>query len=135
MPGSRLPAYCTAVGKLLLAYMPEQPRREFINELRLSKLTSKTITRRKELVADLKNVRKTGLAVTEEEFAPGTCAIAAPVRSSTGEVVAAVNVAAQDWVASPEYLVDTLAPHLVSATDRISARLGYRRDDELARYE
>jgi DNA-binding IclR family transcriptional regulator len=59
-------------------------------------------------------------------------AIAVPVRSEARDVVAAVNLAAPSAMITLEELVDALGPHLVSTAGRISARLGYRRDDELA---
>ena len=60
----------------------------------------------------------------------GFYAIAAPVRNEAREVVAAAALAAHTTMISLEELVDALGPHLVSTADRISARLGYRRDDE-----
>ncbi len=75
-------------------------------------------------------MREEGFAVNDEELAPGLHSISAPVRSENNEVVAAVNMAAHSSMISLEELVDHLGPHLVSTADRISARLGYRRDDE-----
>ncbi len=57
-------------------------------------------------------------------------AIAVPVRNEAREVVAAVNLSAHSSVITLEELVDALGPHLISTADRISARPGYRRDDE-----
>ncbi len=66
----------------------------------------------------------------DEELAPELYAIAAPVRNEAREVVAAVNLAADASTISLAELVDALTPHLISTADRISARLGYRCDDE-----
>ena len=71
-----------------------------------------------------------GFAVDDEELAPDLYSIAAPVRNEAREVVAAVNIAAPSSMISIGGLVDALGPHLISTADRISARLGYRRDDE-----
>ena len=64
------------------------------------------------------------------ELAPELHSIAAPIRNEAREVVAAVDLAADTSMISLAELVDALSPHLVSTADRISARLGYRRDDE-----
>jgi DNA-binding IclR family transcriptional regulator len=72
-----------------------------------------------------------GFAVNDEELAPELHSISAPGRNESREVVAAVDMAAHSSMIFLEELVDALGPHLVSTADRISARLGYRRDDEL----
>jgi IclR family pca regulon transcriptional regulator len=129
-PGSRVPAYCTAMGKLLLAYLPDSQQRDVLTEIKPSKRGPKTITSKKALRAELEKVRDAGFAVDDEELAAGLYAIAAPVRNEGRDVVAAVNLAAHSSMIALEELVDALGPHLVSTADRISARLGYRRDDE-----
>jgi len=129
-PGSRLPAYCTAMGKLLLAYLPEQEQREMIAEMKLTRRGPNSITSKKALREELEQVREESFAVNDEELAEGLHSISAPVRSESREVVAAVNMAAHSSMISLEELVDALGPHLVSTADRISARLGYRRNDE-----
>ncbi len=129
-PGSRLPAYCTAMGKLLLAYLPEDEQRELIPSIKLVKHAPNTITSKKALLSELDDVKDAGFAVNDEELAPELHSIAAPVRNEAREVVAAVNLAAHTSMISLSELVDALTPHLISTADRISARLGYRRDDE-----
>jgi IclR family transcriptional regulator, pca regulon regulatory protein len=129
-PGSRLPAYCTAMGKLLLANLPEGEQRDLFSTMKLTKLGPNTITSKKALRDELDEVREEGFAVNDQELAPELHSISAPVRNEAREVVAAVNMAAHTSMISLEELVDALGPHLVSTADRISARLGYRRDDE-----
>jgi IclR family pca regulon transcriptional regulator len=126
-PGSRLPAYCTATGKLLLAHLPEAEQRELIAEMKLTKRGPNTITSKKKLLAELDLIREDSFAVNDQELAAELHAIAAPVRDESGEVVAAVNLAASSSVISLEAMADALGPHLLSTADRISARLGYRR--------
>jgi IclR family pca regulon transcriptional regulator len=128
--GSRLPAYCTSMGKLLLAYLPEPEQRSLLGDMKLAKRGPNTITSKKNLRSELEHVREESFAVNDEELTPGLQSIAAPVRSDTREVIAAVNMAAHSSMISLEELVEHLGPHLVSTADRISARLGYRRDDE-----
>jgi IclR family pca regulon transcriptional regulator len=133
--GSRVPAYCTSMGKLLLAYLPESDQRELIAQIKPTKRGPGTITSKKALRKELAEIAVAGFAVNDQELSPGLFAIAAPVRDDTRYVVAAVNLAAHSSMISLEELVDALRPHLVSTADCISARLGYRRDDELAEAE
>jgi IclR family pca regulon transcriptional regulator len=126
--GSRLPAHRTAAGMLLMAHLPAHERRELIAELKLSG----AIASMRALRDELESIPAEGIARSSERLAPGLLAIAAPVRVDSREVVAAVGMAAHHSMISPEGLVEHLGPHLVSTADRISARLGYRRDDERA---
>lgn len=129
--GSRLPVHRTAAGKLLMAYLPERERRELIAELKLSRGTP-AIASKGALRDELEAIPSMAVASSREELAPGLLAIAAPVRGESREVVAAVGMAAHSSMISLEGLVEHLGPHLVSTADHISARLGYRRDDERA---
>ncbi len=127
--GVRLPAYCTAIGKLLLTHLPEYEQRAVISELKLTRRTQSTIVSKKALRAELKGIGQ-GLVFTNEELAPGLYSIAAAIRSVSGETVAALGMDAHSSMISLEELVEALGPHLIAAADRISARLGYRRADE-----
>jgi IclR family transcriptional regulator, pca regulon regulatory protein len=129
-PGSRLPAHCTAIGKLLLANLPEQEQDEMLASMKLTKRGPNTITSKQALRAELEEILEEGFAVNDEELAPELHSIAAPVRNHARKVVAAVSLEAHTSMISLAELVDALTPHLVSTADRISARLGYRRDDE-----
>jgi IclR family pca regulon transcriptional regulator len=129
-PGSRLPAYCTAMGKLLLANLPERDQRELVASMKLTKRGPNTITSKKTLRGELEGIRSAGFAVNDQELAAEHYAIAAPVRNSAREVVAAINLSTHNSRITLEDFTDALGPHLISTADRISARLGYRRDDE-----
>ena len=128
--GSRLPAHCTSLGKLLLAYLPEEERHELLAQMKLNKRTPNTITSKQALLDELAAIREEGIAVNDEELAAGLYAIAAPIRDEAREVTAAVSLAAQSSMIPLAELVDALSPHLIVTADRVSARLGYRRDDE-----
>jgi IclR family pca regulon transcriptional regulator len=130
-PGSRMPAYCTAMGKVLLAYLPDEVQRELIAQLRLERNTPSTITSKQGLRAELERISEDGYALNDQELRPGLQAIAVPVRDESREVVAAVGIAASPEAISLAELADALGPHLISTAARISSRLGYRRDDEL----
>jgi IclR family pca regulon transcriptional regulator len=132
-PGSRLPAYCTAMGKLLLAHLPETEQRDGLAAIKLTKRGPNTITSKTALRQELEQIQDEGFAVNDQELAAELYAIAAPVRNEAHETVAAVNLAAHSFMISLEEMVDALGPHLISTAGRISARLGYRRDDERTR--
>jgi IclR family pca regulon transcriptional regulator len=129
-PGSRMPAHATSIGKLLMAYLPEAEQRDVLAALKPTKVGPNTITTKRTLRDEFDQVREAGFAVNDEELTPELLCVAAPVRNASREVVAGVNIAARSSMISLEELVDALGPHLVSTADRISARLGYRRDDE-----
>jgi IclR family transcriptional regulator, pca regulon regulatory protein len=129
-PGSRVPAYCTALGKLLLAHLPDREQRLVVGQMTLTKSAPNTISSKRALRAKLQSVRGLSLVAAEEELAPKWCSIAAPVRSNGGETVAALGLDAPSSTIAMGSLVDGLGPHLISTADRISARLGFRREDE-----
>jgi IclR family pca regulon transcriptional regulator len=129
-PGSRLPAHCTAIGKLLLAYLPEHEQRELIAKMTLTKRGPNTITAKKALRDELERIRQEGLAVNDQELAPELRTLAAPVRDQTGAVRAAVNLSVPSATTPLAELVDSLGPQLVATAERISASLGYRRGDD-----
>lgn len=126
--GSRLPAYCTALGKAILAHKDPATLREILDRTDMARRGPNTLTNREQLVAALATVRRTGIAINDEELTPGLRSFAAPVRDRTGEVVAAVNIAVHLSVApsSCEALARRLEPPLRRTTAEISRRLGYR---------
>ncbi len=125
--GSRLPAYCTAMGKLLLAYLQTTELTRILRETKLTTRTTNTITSKRMLRKELPGIRAAGFAVNDQEFALDTYAIAVPIRSADSEVIAALNMAAPTSAISLANLVKHLKPHLLAIAEQISARLGYRR--------
>lgn len=92
MPGSRLPAYCTSMGRVLLAALPEAEAAEVLGPGPLPARTAKTLTDPAAIRAELAQVRGQGHAVIDEEVETGLRSIAVPLRNSRGQVVAALNV-------------------------------------------
>ena len=124
--GSRLPAYCTSMGKVLLAFLPEERLASVLDGMKLTKRGPNTLTSRAGLRAELAQVRATGLAVNNEELAYGLRSVAVPVRGRAGEVEAAVNLAVhRSWI-SMEDLVDQYASALRRTAAAIAARAGHR---------
>lgn len=128
--GSRLPAYCTALGKVLLAYLPEQERREVLSGVELRPEGPNTIVTKSMLRDELAQVVEEGLAIEDQELASGRIAIAAPVLNEANEIAAAIDLTANTPGIAVEELADALGPHLIATADHISARLGYRRESE-----
>lgn len=126
--GSRLPAYCTALGKAMLAFKDATTLREILDRTDMARRGPNTLTNREQLMAALAKVRQTGVAMNNEELAPGLRSFAAPVRDRTGEVVAAVNVAVHLSAApsTAEVLARRVEPPLRRTAGEISRRLGYR---------
>lgn len=118
--GRSEPLHCTALGKVFLAFGTAA-----LAPGKLARLAPKTITRRSVLEAELAEVRVRGWAATDEELEPGLVALAAPVRSSIGEVVAAISVSGPSSRLDPSHLGE-VAAWTVSQADALSAALGYR---------
>lgn len=128
--GSKLPAYCTALGKVLLAYLPDYERREALSRMELKRMGPNTIISKGVLRDELAQIVEESLAVEDQELASGRVAIAAPVFDEAGEITAAIDLTAGAETIAVEELADALGPHLISTADRISSRLGNRRESE-----
>jgi IclR family transcriptional regulator, KDG regulon repressor len=90
--GRELPAHSTALGKVLLAYLPRDKARAVIAQRGLGRYTRKTNVSETRLLAELVSVRKQGYAIADEEAYLDLRALAAPVFDAAGEVRAAVSV-------------------------------------------
>jgi len=123
--GSRLPAYCTSMGKVLLAYLSPEEQRAALKRVRFAQRGPNTLTEKEELLAELERVRTAGLAVNNEELAYGLRSIAAPVRGPSGDVVAAINLAVHRSMVSLDALVAHLGPLLKRTAAEISERISY----------
>ncbi len=121
------PAHCTAIGKVLLAHMPEGELKIFLSKYELKPFTPRTITVIPMLEQELMRVREQGYGFDDEEFNQGIRCLAAPVRNFTGSVVAAVGISGPVWRVS----LDRVAPLtelLKTMGNRLSQELGYSRD-------
>jgi len=90
--GSRLPAYCSSMGRVLLAALPEDQLAAYLRRIELKALTPKTITNRKLLHEIVVRVRSDRFAMTDEELELGLRSIAVPVMSRSGRIVASMNI-------------------------------------------
>jgi len=121
--GSRLPSYCSATGKALLAFVPRPDLDRLLDRMDLIPRGPRTLTDRSALMAELEQVRRTGLATNDEELESALRSIAAPVRARSGEVVAAVNVAIPWSPAAMSELVAQLGPTIQATAQQIAARV------------
>jgi IclR family pca regulon transcriptional regulator len=124
--GARLPAYCTSLGKVLLAFLPDEERERALATVHFARRGPNTITTRRALAAELERVRADGFAINNQELAYGLRSIAAPVLSREGHAVAAINLAVHSSMVSLEDLAARLSPPLRQTAADVSARLGYR---------
>lgn len=90
--GSRLPAYCTSMGRVLLAALPDAELQAYLRTVKPRAFTPKTITRVTALKKAILSVRKEGFAIVDEELEAGLRSIAVPVVTRSNHVVAAINV-------------------------------------------
>lgn len=122
--GRRNPAYCTAVGKAIMAHLPESQVEIAVQKHGLRQLTRKTVSTMAELKTELVNVREIGYAIDNEENEEGVCCVGAVVRDFSGDPVAAVSVS------GPTFRIDAdkipvLAKSITAAAEALSKELGF----------
>ena len=127
--GRRTPAYCSAVGKAMLAFLPESALDEVLARP-VQACTEKTLVTRTELLADLRQVRIRGYSVDNEEIEKGLRCVGGPVWNYTGEVVAAISVAGPAFRIT-KTRVPTVARAVLATTRGLSTELGYRPSAQL----
>ncbi|MDJ1130954.1 IclR family transcriptional regulator [Streptomyces iconiensis] len=124
--GRRLPAHCTAVGKMLLASLPDEELTERIPDgTKLVAMTPNSLTDPATLRSALAGIRERGLAVEESESNPDVSCVAAPVRDRSGRVVAALSIAVP-MIRWSEERRTGLEPLVERGAARLSERLGHR---------
>ncbi|MEC7761533.1 MAG: IclR family transcriptional regulator C-terminal domain-containing protein [Pseudomonadota bacterium] len=105
MPGSRLPAHCTSMGRVLLAALPEAEARALVERADLSPRTAFSLTDPEEVLARIAEVRRDGFAVIDQEVEIGLRSIAVPLMNVHGHVVAALNIGLAATQTEPRELV------------------------------
>jgi DNA-binding IclR family transcriptional regulator len=122
--GRLTPLHATSSGKVLLAHMDATRRAETLRAAGSQRFTPATVTSRPKLDKQLAAALEDGYATTVEEYEEGLNAIAAPVRSHHGEVIAAVSISGPAYRFTPARMTE-VAEVLVTGADEISHRLGY----------
>jgi IclR family transcriptional regulator, pca regulon regulatory protein len=124
--GARLPAYCTAMGKAILAYLPDDRREELIEKIEFVQRGPNTLTNAEAFREELVRIRALGVAVNDEELAYGLRSIAAPIHSHSGDVIAALNLAVHRTMVSMDELIAHYGPAVKRTAHDITLNMGHR---------
>ena len=122
--GSRLPAFCTSMGRVLLAQLPEQMLERYLQSATFSKFTERTVCNADELRKEIRSVSKQGYALVDQELELGLRSLAVPVFAGRSRTVAAVNVSTQAARTSKAAMLQNFLPVLRQAAADISSCLG-----------
>jgi DNA-binding IclR family transcriptional regulator len=125
--GSRLPAYCTAAGKIQLAFMTDEELDNYLPGKEMKRYTANTIISREELKKHLKVVAEQGYAFDNEELDVGVRCVSAPIRDYTRRIIGAVSISGPSMRFTDERVDKELIPLVKRAGDEISTKLGYHR--------
>ena len=122
--GSRLPAYCTSMGRVLLSGLTEPELTAYLDRVVLDARTPKTIIDKSGLATALQHVREHGYAVVDEELEIGLRSLAVPVVTRTGRMVAAMNTGVHTSHAAIEEMVERFLPALKNGALSLGRALG-----------
>lgn len=121
--GSRMPAYCTGVGKAMLAYMDAETLNSLIPES-MEAITPHTITDKEAFLKHLKDIRSKGYAIDNEESSIGLRCIAAPIFDQNGDPKYAISISGPT-VRMTEERIEDIIRAIKDSARKISNRLGY----------
>ncbi|WP_426173964.1 IclR family transcriptional regulator domain-containing protein [Massilia sp. TWR1-2-2] len=121
--GSRLPAYCTSLGRVMLAHLEPDELDAYFARTKLRPMTERTVVSQKRLREILAGVRQQGYAINDEELELGLRSIAVPVRGASGKVLAALNVGAQAARVSTTQMETEFLPVLQRGAQELSILL------------
>lgn len=121
--GSRLPAYATSMGHVLLANLPKEELDMYLEEIDLEKYTNKTISNKQELLHILEAVREKGWGGVDQQLEEGLRSIAVPIRNGNGKVIAAINCSSHAGRVTQEVQLGTFLPLLQECAEKIGAAI------------
>lgn len=121
--GSRLPTYCTSMGRMLLAGLSDDEARRLLKASERQPLTRHTLTEVDELMARVQQARKQGWCLVNQELEEGLISLAAPLTDRTGRTVAALNISGQANRTPAKLMQETMLPALLEAAATISRML------------
>ena len=121
--GSRLPAFCTSMGRVLLAYLPQDQLEQYLSRVTLTPFTPRTINSVDKLRLALRNVRRNGYALCDQELEVGLRSLAVPVYAPNGRVVATVNLSGSAPRMPMLEMQTRFLPHLRGAASELSVFL------------
>ncbi len=122
-PGTRVPAYCTANGRVLLGALPSEQAEAWLTRQRLTALTPQTLTRPDKLRAEITRARKQGYALVDQELELGLRTLAVPLITAAGQVVAAINVSVHAASVPADRLLEVCLPALKQTQASLRALL------------
>lgn len=117
--GTRLPAWCTSMGRVLLSDLPQPQLRDFLARVAITAQTPKSITDRDKLAAIIGKAAQDGYAIVDEELELGLRSIAVPIRDNTRKIVAAINISTQSSRFTPQEMRREILKPLSSAARSI----------------
>ena len=121
--GSHAPAYCTALGKTILAHLPMYDLSIYLSRIKLKPHGPNTITSKKQLREEIEKIRQRGYAVDDEELAPGLRCAAAPVFDHTGRANYAISVSGPSMRMTSQR-IEIIQPRLRTVCAKLSEQLG-----------
>jgi IclR family pca regulon transcriptional regulator len=121
--GSRLPAYCTSIGYVMLAHMPDEQLENYFEQVKLKQFTERTVISQKKLREQLAEVRDAGYAIADQLMELQVRSIAVPVRNASGTVVAGMNVIVQAARVPVREMKPLFLSHLQAAARELGAQL------------
>ena len=121
--GSRLPAYCTSLGRMLLAGLPDDEVRQLLEASTLEARTRHTLTDVDALLAKVQQARRQGWCLVNQELEEGLVSISAPIVNRAGRTIAALNISGQVNRTPPRQMQETILPALREAAREVSLRL------------
>ena len=125
--GSRLPAYCTSMGRMLLSALTPEAMMKVLQASERTVRTRYTVTDVDELAAKIAQVRQQGWALVDQELEEGLVSMAALVTDRAGQTIAAINISGQANRTSAKVMQETILPLLLAAAQSISTRLALQR--------
>ncbi|EEF22085.1 Pca regulon regulatory protein, putative, partial [Ricinus communis] len=120
-PGTRVPAYCTANGRVLLAHLPPAQLDAFLARADPERITEHTIVNRERLAMEIARTRVQGYALVDQELELGLRTIAVPLKNFRGEVVAAMNISVHAGRMPLEQMVERCLPALIKIQVELNA--------------
>jgi len=121
--GSRLPAYCTSMGRILLAYLSPEQLEAYLTRVALIPHTTRTVTSVDKLRLLLRNVRRNGYALCDQEYEVGLRSLAVPVLAPNGRAVATINLSGSAPRISALEMQTRFLPHLRNAASELGVFL------------
>jgi IclR family pca regulon transcriptional regulator len=121
--GNRVPAYCVSTGRILLAALPEEKLRKYLDEVKLTKFTNNTVTSKVKLRGQIEEARQQGWSIVDQELEVGLRSLSVPMRDGSGVVIAALNVCCPSSRVTPEDMRTRVLSEALAASNRITQAL------------